>query len=58
VLSGIILSLLGQGLPPYEAAVLGGYLHGATSQLYQGQSGLLAGEIANLIPQVINNLQI
>jgi hydroxyethylthiazole kinase-like uncharacterized protein yjeF len=57
VLSGVILSLLGQGLPPYEAAVLGGYLHGVTGQLHQGQSGLLAGEIADLIPQVMFTLQ-
>ena len=57
VLSGVILSLLGQGLSPYEATVLGGYFHGATGQLYPGQSGLLASEIADLIPQVIFNLQ-
>ena len=57
VLSGVILALLGQGLAPYAAAILGGYLHGAAGQLYPGQSGLLAGEIADLMPQVIVELQ-
>ena len=56
VLSGVILALLGQGMTPYDAAILGGYLHGATSQLYPGSSGLLASEIADLIPQVIQQI--
>ena len=28
VLGGVIVGLLAQGVKPYEAAVLGGYLHG------------------------------
>ena len=52
VLSGIIVSLLGQGLSPYEAAILGGYLHGAAAQLAGVDAGLLAGEIADWVPEV------
>lgn len=56
VLSGVIVALLGQGLAPYEAAILGGYMHGATSSLTKNRSGLLATEIADLIPQVWQKL--
>jgi NAD(P)H-hydrate epimerase len=53
VLSGIIVGLLAQGLKPYDAAVLGGYLHGAAGELAAekfGDAGLLAGELADWIP--------
>jgi len=52
VLSGIIVSLLGQDLAPYEAAILGGYLHGAAAQLAEIDAGLLASEIADWVPEV------
>jgi ADP-dependent NAD(P)H-hydrate dehydratase / NAD(P)H-hydrate epimerase len=55
VLSGVIVALLGQGMEPYEAAVLGGYLHGGTGEVGKG-SGLLASEIADLIPQVMQRI--
>ena len=54
VLSGIIVGLLVQGLKPYDAAVLGGYLHGAAGELAAesyGDAGLMAGELAGWIPQ-------
>jgi hydroxyethylthiazole kinase-like uncharacterized protein yjeF len=51
VLSGIIVSLLGQGVSPYKAAILGGYLHGAAAQISGIDSGLLAGEIADWVPE-------
>lgn len=55
VLAGIIVGLLAQGMEPYPAAVLGGYLHGAAGQLareHWGEAGLLAGELADWVPQV------
>lgn len=55
VLGGIIAGLLAQGVAPYEAAVLGGYLHGAAGQLaagYWGNSGLLASELADWVSHV------
>jgi NAD(P)H-hydrate epimerase len=59
VLSGIIVSLLAQGVQPYEAAVLGGYLHGAAGQLaagYWGNAGLLASELADWVSHVRRGL--
>ena len=55
VLSGIIGALLGQGLAPFAAAVLGGYLHGAAGELARevwGDAGILAHEIADWVPEV------
>lgn len=55
VLSGIIVGLLAQGVEPYEATVLGGYLHGAAGQLakdYWGDAGLLASELADWVSHV------
>ncbi|MCL4262160.1 MAG: NAD(P)H-hydrate dehydratase [Anaerolineae bacterium] len=57
VLGGVIVALLGQGVRPYAAAILGGYLHGAAAALYPGDTGLLAGELADLIPQAIQQLK-
>lgn len=59
VLAGVIGALLGQGLPPYEAAVLGAYLHGAAGRLAAddvGDAGLLAAEIADWVPDVRRRL--
>ncbi len=57
VLGGIIVSLLGQGMAAYEAAVLGAYLHGAAAALYPGSAGLLSGELADLVPQALEQLR-
>jgi NAD(P)H-hydrate epimerase len=57
VLSGIVVALLGQKLPPFEAAVLGGYLHAAAAQISGVDVGLLAGEIADLVPEVMEILK-
>ncbi len=59
VLGGIIVGLLAQGVRPYEAAVLGGYLHGAAGQLaadYWGDAGLLASELADWVSHVRRGL--
>jgi len=57
VLSGVIVALLGQGLAPFEAAALGGYLHAAAGTLSGVEAGLLAGEIADWLPEVIAGLR-
>lgn len=52
VLAGVVVALLGQGLSPYEAAVLGGYLHGAAGHLAEnlgGLAGFLASDIAEFV---------
>lgn len=52
VLSGIIGSLLCQGLSPLDAAVAGVYLHGAAADiLYKNKGvGYLASEVAQMLP--------
>ena len=60
VLAGLLVGLLAQGMKAYEAAVLGGYLHAAAGQLARnqmGNAGLLAGELADWIPQARQTLQ-
>lgn len=54
VLSGVIVGLLAQGLAPYEAAVVGGYVHGAAAELARqanGNAGLLSAELADWLPR-------
>lgn len=55
VLGGLIVGLIAQGVEPYNAAVLGGYLHGAAGESARasfGDAGMLAGEIADRVPAV------
>lgn len=60
VLTGIVTALAGQGSPPFEAAALGVYLHGAASDRLaarRGRAGLLAGEIADELPICMEELR-
>ena len=53
VLTGIIGSLLSQGMDPFDAASCGVYLHGRAAELVtniQGYTGLLASEVADAVP--------
>jgi NAD(P)H-hydrate epimerase len=59
VLGGIIASLLAQGLAAYEAAVLGGFLHGAAAGLAAaatGNAGVPVHEIAAAVPEARHRL--
>ena len=56
VLSGIILSLLGQGLSPMEAAAAGAWLHGAAGDLAAerlGEYGMLPGDLVEELPRLL-----
>ena len=56
VLSGVILSLLGQGVPPLEAAAAGAWLHGAAGDLAAekwGEYGLLPGDLIEELPRLL-----
>ncbi len=60
VLSGIIGGLMAQGAPPAVAAVVGTYLHGAAGDQAAaqiGNVGLIAGDIMNCVPTVINAIR-
>jgi NAD(P)H-hydrate epimerase len=60
VLAGAIAGLCAQGVPPLEAAVLGAYLHGRAGVLAEEETGttagVLAGEVAGLLPEAIAEL--
>ena len=56
VLAGIIVSLLGQGLRPLEAAACGAWLHGAAGDLCAadiGQYGMLPGDLVEALPRLL-----
>lgn len=57
ILSGIIASLLGQGLPLLDAAFAGCVVHGAAADsiaLRQGERGMLATDLLLEIPKLVN----
>ena len=59
VLSGIILSLLGQGVPPFDAAACGAYIHSRAGDLCAarlGQYGMTPTDLLDEIPQVLRPL--
>jgi ADP-dependent NAD(P)H-hydrate dehydratase / NAD(P)H-hydrate epimerase len=59
VLSGLIGSLLAQGLKPGPAARLGVYLHGAAGENLRdrlGDAGLLASDLPDIVPGVRKRL--
>ena len=60
VLTGMITGLLAQGLPPWQAAMAGVFLHGLAGDLAAqkiGQAGLIARDLLNYIPQAILKTQ-
>jgi len=59
-LTGMIVGLLAQGLPGWEAACTAAYLHGAAGDLAArrlGEAGMLAGDLIVNIPHAIQALQ-
>ena len=59
VLTGIIGSLLAQGMDPFDAAGCGVYLHGRAAEMVtagRGAAGLLASEVADAVPGAIASL--
>lgn len=59
VLTGIITSLLGQGLSPWDAAGLGVWVHGHAGDMaakLHGQAGMTALEILEVLPQAMANV--
>jgi NAD(P)H-hydrate epimerase len=59
VLAGTIVGLLAQGLPAYDAAVAGCYLHGLAGQLVGaelGSAGAVAGDLLLALPYAIQEL--
>jgi len=60
VLLGMVTGLLAQGLPAFEAARLGAYVHGAAADRLAkrlGSTGALAGEVAVEVPATVDGLR-
>lgn len=60
VLTGIIASLLGQRLDPFDAAKLGVYLHGLAGDITRdrlGEYGMIANDIIEAIPYAIMRVE-
>ncbi len=60
VLTGIIASFLTQGMRPLEAAICGVYIHGLAGDLAaydRGQFGSIAGDIMEMVPEAIIEMQ-
>ena len=58
-LTGIITSLLGQGLAPYPAAKLGAYLHGHAGDLAAneiGEAGMTPMDLIRFLPNAIRDV--
>ncbi len=56
LLAGIIVSLLGQGIEPLEAAACGAWLHGAAGDICAetiGQYGLLPTDMLSVLPKLL-----
>ena len=56
VLTGVIAALIGQGIAPAEAAVLGAHIHGLAGDMAAktiGPAGLLSTDVAHLLPKAL-----
>ncbi len=60
VLAGMIAGLLAQGLPAFESAVLGGWIHAhagiQAAEVLGATASVLAGDLIHAIPQVLADL--
>ncbi|MGH7849166.1 MAG: ADP-dependent NAD(P)H-hydrate dehydratase, partial [Thermodesulfobacteriota bacterium] len=59
VLTGIIGGFLAQRLSPEDAAQLGVFLHGLAGDLCaleRGQAGIIAGDLADVLPRTLSEL--
>jgi NAD(P)H-hydrate epimerase len=59
VLTGLIAGLLARGWPVSKAAIAGIYIHGLAADLLaedMGKAGLLAGELLDVVPGLMNAL--
>lgn len=60
VLTGIIVSLLGQGFPPLNAAITGTFIHGLAGDMEKWEKGeisLIASDLISSLPRAFMRLQ-
>ncbi|MBI4508728.1 MAG: NAD(P)H-hydrate dehydratase [Deltaproteobacteria bacterium] len=59
VLCGLVAALIGQGLPPFDAACVGVHAHGLAGDVARdqlGEMGLMAGDLLSALPGVLRGL--
>ena len=59
-LAGVIASLVAQHLPPFDAASLGAFLHGAAAQMVSediGNTGMVASDLLPMLPRAIKAIR-
>lgn len=59
VLTGVLVSLVGQGYPPFEACLLGAFVHGFAADMlveHKGLQGLNATDVQEMLPQALARL--
>lgn len=59
VLAGTIVAMLAQGLRPYDAALVGAYLHGLAGTIAEheiGQAGVVASDVLARLPEAIRRV--
>jgi NAD(P)H-hydrate repair Nnr-like enzyme with NAD(P)H-hydrate dehydratase domain len=54
VLAGMIVGMLAQGVPAFEAACIGAWMHGEAAQEFG--PGLIAEDLPDALPSVFRNL--
>lgn len=58
VLAGCIAGLLAQGLEPIDAAIAGVCVHGLAAAVYRYGAGMLASDLLDALPSVIDRVRI
>ncbi|VVM06793.1 partial Bifunctional NAD(P)H-hydrate repair enzyme Nnr, partial [Methylacidimicrobium cyclopophantes] len=62
ILLGLLAGLIAQGVPPWEAARLGVWLHGRAADLLlrtrEVEEGILASEVADALPLALQSLRV
>ena len=59
VLTGIIASLIGQGLSSSKAAIAGTYIHGLAGDIFaqaESEASLIAGDLLRTLPKSIKRI--
>jgi NAD(P)H-hydrate epimerase len=60
VLAGVVVSLLAQGAPPFDAATFAVYAHGLAGQLARARTGdaaMVAGDVLADLPEAVRRLE-
>jgi NAD(P)H-hydrate epimerase len=60
VLAGVVVSLLAQGVAPFDAATLAVYAHGLAGHMASGRTGvasLVAGDVLAELPEAVRRLE-